>query len=106
MKIKAVVFHQPVELPTTRRNNVNTVSEETFPGVHIEMVDHLVTLSHKDWPHDIVVGTANVRFASLYKDSKLEQLNTEKCQNLVDKNQIDLVKEVEKATKKKNVSRK
>ena len=69
MKIKAVVFHQPVELPLDRRTNVNTVSEDTFPGVHIELVDHLVTLTHKDWPHDVAVSTANVRFASLYKQS-------------------------------------
>lgn len=99
MKIKAVVFHQPVELPTARRNNVNTVSEETFPGVNIDLDNHLVTLSHPDWASDVVVGTANIRFASLYKDCFKPKS--------VDENQIDLVKEVEIATKKKkNVIRK
>ena len=92
MKIKAVVFHQPVELPLERRTNVNTVSEETFPGVHIELVDHLVTLEHKDWPHVVAVSTANVRFASLYKNCFTP---------VIDANQLEIAPESKKIVNKK-----
>ena len=92
MKIKAVVFHQPIELPLERRTNVNTVSEDTFPGVHIELVDHLVTLEPRDWTHIVAVSTANVRFASLYKAVSA---------TTVDTNQLEIAPESKKIVNKK-----
>lgn len=69
MRLDKISLYQAAEIPLPdKKINAHTISEEVFPGVEIDLTDHLVKISHIDWPEDIFVSTANVRYATRRKD--------------------------------------
>ncbi len=97
MKLDRVSFYQAIEIPSKeKRINANTVSEETFPGVQLELADHLIKVSHSDWHEDVYVGTSNVRYATTKKESVIT------FEKVVNHNELLKVKAtLSKKTKKK-----
>lgn len=69
MEIVRASFYQSIELPVkSKKHNINTLSDDIFPGVKMELNDHLMTISHDDWDVDIQVSTANIRYCASRKD--------------------------------------
>ena len=67
MKLDKISVYQAIQVPTEKKVNLNTISEEIIPGVKMELQDHVVTVSHPSWVEDILVFTANIRFAVIQK---------------------------------------
>ena len=68
MKLLMCSFYQAITLPTQGSANHNSVSKSNVPGVNLELVDYNIIVSHKDWEFDVVVPTANVRYATRSKE--------------------------------------
>ena len=69
MKIDKASCYQAVEISVNgKRNNFHTISEEVFPGVRMELIDHVLTVSHKEWDEDVYIFTANIRYFTAKKD--------------------------------------
>lgn len=70
MVLKMCSFYQAILLQSlpNKKMNMHTVSDEVLPGVTLILKDHIVTISHKDWDEDVLVSTANVRYATAAKE--------------------------------------
>lgn len=67
MKLSKISIYQAVEIPGEKKVNMNTISADIVPGVELNLEDHIVTVSHKDWSEDILVPTTNIRYATTSK---------------------------------------
>jgi hypothetical protein len=92
MKLSKVSFYQAVEIPVFPKQNFNTVSKDVISGVELELFDACIIVSHKDWIHDVVVPTANVRYATRDK----ETIMTFTKEILSAANQIEVKKSIQK----------
>jgi len=68
MKLDKISVYQAIQVPTEKKINLNTISEEIIPGVKLVLHEHVVTVSHPDWLEDVLVFTANIRFAIIRKE--------------------------------------
>lgn len=67
MKLSKISIYQAVEIPGDKKINMNTISSEIIPGVLMELDNHIVTVSHKDWGDDVLIPTTNIRYATTSK---------------------------------------
>lgn len=80
MKLIHVEFYQAVRLPIKTKSNYNSVNEEIIPGVCLDVVDHLVEVSHPDWDRSVIVPTANVRFMEKEQPKKIVEVSNIKTE--------------------------